>query len=82
MMVICVPRSQTWTEHKKSCPEVTGDERFTKAVAQVFLSSLNRPSYSEAARTQKSRTNVGFPSSTSAFCKLKQWKIKHIQTDY
>lgn len=62
-------------------PEVTEDDLFTKAAAQVFLSSLNQPSQCEAARTQKSPTNVGLPSS-SAFCKLKQWKIKHIQTDY
>lgn len=55
-----------------SKPEVTEDELSTKAVAQPFLPSLNQPSQREAARTQKSPTNVDLPSSSSVFCKLKQ----------
>lgn len=65
-------RAHRHEQSTKNPPEVTGDEPFTRAAAQVILSSLNRPSHCEAARTQKSQTNVGFPSSTSAFCKLKQ----------
>lgn len=53
-------------------PEVTEDELSMKAVAQPILHSLNQPSQCEAARTQKSPTNVDLPSSSSVFCKLKQ----------
>lgn len=56
--------------------EATEDELSTKAVAQPILHSLNQPSQWEAARTQKSPTNL--PSSSSVFCKLKQWNIKQL----
>lgn len=67
----------TWTEHD-SKPDEPQDELSTKAVAQPILHSWNQPSQHVAARTQRSPTNVDLPSSSSVFCKLKQWNIKQL----